>query len=322
MTELHESLQACKRIIESNERFMVVAHIHPDGDAVGSTLAMGILLETIGKEVVFYNRDPVPYNFSFLPRSDRWTQEPPADIDVTVVLDCGEPARIGEFPEDAWGEQIVVIDHHKTYDPDFADLYVRDVSAAATGEIIFRLAREFGVMNSDLAHALYCCLMTDTGSFRYSNTSRETFEIAGQLIEAGVDAWHMTSHIYESQPRERVELLCRVLNTLSMSDDGRLAFLRIERDTIADVVRGAELIDGFINYARSIQGVEVATQLMEMPSGEWKISFRSRGNVDVSQLAARFGGGGHFNAAGCTMAGEPAEIEASLSSALRGMLAA
>jgi phosphoesterase RecJ-like protein len=319
-SELGTALDACRKLIYDQERFVVAAHMRPDGDAVGATLAMGILLEELGKEVVFYNHDPVPYNFGFLPRAERWTTASPDTPDVTIILDCGEPGRIGPVDQEFWGRQVVVIDHHKTFDPDFADLYVRDVSAAATGEIIYRLAKRFGVMTSDLAHALYCCLMTDTGSFRYSNTSRETFTIAGELIDAGVDAWHMTSHIYESQPRERIDLLCKVLETLSVSDDGKLAFLRIERATFDGVERGDELIDGFINYARSIRGVEVATQLVEMVDGTWKISFRSRGNVDVSQLASRFGGGGHRNAAGCTMTGAPTEIEGALSGALVELL--
>lgn len=322
MTELDVALDGLETLIDEHQRFVVVAHERPDGDAVGATLAMGLLLEELGKDVVFYNRDVVPYNFSFLPGTDRWkTSLPDEQYDVTIVLDCGEPSRVGaDFPDHGWGSRTVVVDHHKTYDPSFADLYVRDVSAAATGEIIFRLAKRLGVLNSDIAHALYCCLMTDTGSFRYSNTSRETFTIAGELIEAGVDAWHMTSHIYESQPVERIHLLQKVLETLSLSEDGNLAFLRIEKTVFEDVPRGDELIDGFINYARSIRGVEVATQLMERGPDEWKISFRSRGNVDVSSLASRFGGGGHPNAAGCTMSGTPTEIESLLGDALNEML--
>ena len=322
--ELADQLDRLVELIEDNERFVVVSHTSPDGDAVGSTLAMGLLLERMGKEVVFYNRDPVPYNFKFLGGADRLVSQidEQASVDVTVILDCAEPDRIGEdFPEHGWGDSVVVVDHHKTFDPDFADLYVRDVEAAATGELVYRAVVASGTtLTKDIAEALYCCVMTDTGSFRYSNTSRTTFRIAGELIEAGVEPWRMTSEIYESQPKERLELLALVLDTLELSHCGRLAFLRIEGQMFTETGTGSEMTDGFINYARSIRGVEVATQLREQGEDLWRISFRSRGKVDVSALAAKFGGGGHHNAAGCKMKGTSDEIVDQLSQALVELL--
>ena len=193
---------------------------------------------------------------------------------------------------------------------------MRDESAAATGEIVYRILRARGELTREIATNLYCCLMTDTGSFRYSNTSQDTFSIAGELLAAGVDAWYMTSNVYESEPRERIDLLCRVLQTLQISDCGRLAFLCINEQMLEDSGAGLDMTDGFINYARSIRGVEVATQLKEAGPNQWKVSFRSRGTVDVSALAARFGGGGHHNAAGCDMAGSPAEIREQLAQTL------
>ncbi|WP_168210979.1 DHH family phosphoesterase [Persicimonas caeni] len=322
--ELADQIERFLEVIEENERFLVVSHTSPDGDAIGSTLSMGLLLEALGKEVVFYNRDAVPYNFGFLEGADAMVTEVPADadIDVTVVLDCAEPERIGEeFPEQGWGDTIVVVDHHKTWDAEFADIYVRDVGAAATGELVYRLVVAAGVkLDKPIAEALYCCVMTDTGSFRYSNTSRTTFRIAGELIDAGVEPWRMTSHIYESNPKERLELLALVLNTLEFSHCGRLAFLRIEDEMFESTGTGPELTDGFINYARSIRGVEVATQLREDDEDLWRVSFRSRGKVDVSELAAKFGGGGHHNAAGCRIEGTSDEIVEKLSQALVELL--
>ena len=321
--DLRSGIDQFLAFVDENERFVVVSHASPDGDAVGSTLAMGLLLERLGKDVVFYNQDPPPYNFEFLPGAERITNQIPEDfeVDVTVVLDCAEPSRVGEaFPDRGWGDSIVVVDHHKTWDAEFADLYVRDVDAAATGELVYRaVAASAAELDADIAKNLYCCLMTDTGSFRYSNTSRTTFRIAGELIEAGVNPWDMTSHIYENEPKKRLDLLSLVLKTLRMSSCGRLAFLRIERHMFEQTDTGPEYTDGFINYARSIEGVEVATQLRE-EGDEWKISFRSRGMVDVSELASRFGGGGHHNAAGCRMSGEPREIEDKLSQALVDIL--
>ena len=311
------------RLLRDRETFVIAAHEGPDGDAVGSSLALGLLLEKLGKDVVVYNRDEIPYNFQFLPGGHLWTRslEGRTTPDVTILLDCGEPGRIGPaFPSHGWGDEIVVIDHHKTFDPDFATLYFRDVDAAATGELIYEIATELGGLAPEVAENIYCCLMTDTGSFRYSNTSKRTFTIAGELVEAGVDPWRMTSHIYESQPRARLDLLGRVLDTLRLSDDGQLAFLRVERSMLEDTNATLDMIDGFINYARSVEGVEVATQLKEAGDSTWKVSFRSRGKVDVSSLARRFGGGGHHNAAGCTMQGAPQAIEQQLSEALTELL--
>lgn len=301
---------------------LVVAHASPDGDAVGSTLAMTLLLEELGVAATPYNCDSIPYNLSFLPGSDRWTTRLDGSdgFDLVVILDCAEASRVGDtFEAIDWGCPIVVVDHHKTWDPDFADFYLRSVQAAATGQLIYELATHLGVMTQEIAENLYCCLMCDTGSFRYSNTSKTTFAAAGELVAQGVDPWRVSSNVYESQPVERIETLARVLSTLEVSDDGKLAFLIIEQSVLPDGA-GPALVDGFINYARSVRGVEVATQMTEVDAETYKISFRSRGAVDVSRLAERFGGGGHHNAAGCIMSGPHTEIQRQLAQALTELL--
>jgi len=322
--EFDASVQSLLELLEGKQRVVVASHIHPDGDAIGSTLAMLHILERLGKTVLAYNRHPVPYNFQFLPGADRVTDQIPEDFDpeLTVLLDCAEAKRIGEdFPEHGWGADVAVVDHHKTWDPDFASVYVRDVGAAATGEVLYRILIAANIpLDLEIARPLYCCLMTDTGSFRYSSTSRATFQIAGELLDVGVDAWDMTSNIYESQPLQRVKLLAEVLATLEVSSCGRLAFIRLEQEMFDRLGASTELADGFINFGRSIRGVEVATQMTEIEDGAWKISFRSRGNIDVSLLAERFGGGGHRNAAGCTIQGSPEDVIEQLSAALSELL--
>jgi phosphoesterase RecJ-like protein len=322
--EFDASVQSLLELLEGKQRVVVASHIHPDGDAIGSTLAMLHILERLGKTVLAYNRHPVPYNFQFLPGADRVTDQIPEDFDpeLTVLLDCAEAKRIGEdFPEHGWGADVAVVDHHKTWDPDFASVYVRDVGAAATGEVLYRILIAANIpLDLEIARPLYCCLMTDTGSFRYSSTSRATFQIAGELLDVGVDAWDMTSNIYESQPLQRVKLLAEVLATLEVSSCGRLAFIRLELEMFDRLGASTELADGFINFGRSIRGVEVATQMTEIEDGAWKISFRSRGNIDVSLLAERFGGGGHRNAAGCTIQGSPEDVIEQLSTALSELL--
>jgi phosphoesterase RecJ-like protein len=218
----------------------------------------------------------------------------------------------------------MVVDHHRTWDPDFADVYLRDERAAATGVLLFELAKRLGIMTPDIAMALYCCIVTDTGSFRYANTTAATLHIAAELIDTGLDPWMMTSHIYESHPKQRVALLGEVLNTLRVSPCGRLAFLRIDHSMLERHQASESLTDGFINYARGIDGVEVATLLRGGGGAEeeWRVSFRSRGAVDVSGLAAKFGGGGHHHAAGCSMTGTFDDVEDQLTRALEELLGA
>jgi phosphoesterase RecJ-like protein len=297
---LDDALERLAAIIEGHRRFVVASHLEPDGDAVGSTLAMGALLESLGKEVVRYNPDPIPYNYRFLPGSERWRHEIPEDFDpeVLVALDFGVPGLAGDDLIAAADDALVVVlDHHSTLDEDFADHAVRDVDAAATGELVYRAALRTGAeLTRPLAMSLYCCLMTDTGGFRYASTSRNAMWIAGTLLECGVDPWEMSSHIYESEPLERIELLGQVLSTLETAADGRLACLRIERDMYDGAIDEA-LVDGFINRARSIRGVEMAVQLLELGQGRWEVTFRSRGSIDASELAAPFGGSGGRHAA-------------------------
>ena len=322
--EFDAGVDALLALIDTHDRFVVMSHENPDGDAIGSTLAFGLWLESMGKQVRMVNVDPAPYNFGFLPGADRLSlgmgdEERP---EVTVVLDCAARARVGErMDERAFGEHVVVVDHHKTWDPDFAKVYVRDPSAAATGEVIYRvMARAGARVSAEVGECLYCCLLTDTGSFRYSSASKATFQIAGELVEAGVDPWNMTSHIYESQPHVRLALLARVLPTLRLASRGRIAFLLLDDAMFEETGAERGMEDGFINYARGLAGVEVAAQLTQAGGDAWRVSFRSRGGVDVSVLAERHGGGGHRNAAGCVMNGEPDVIEDLLAESLTQML--
>lgn len=324
LDELQRDIDALLEFIQNHQRFLVVSHANPDGDAIGSTLSFGLILEQLGKEVTYYNQDDIPYNLEFLEASNRITDsiDAPDQFDVTVVLDCSEKGRVGsQIPEEAWSHPIAVIDHHDTWDGGFGDYWVHSTEAAATGELVYYIARQAGVELTDsIARCIYCTILTDTGGFRYSNTSKETFQLAGELLDAGVDPWDITAKLYENQPIDRLELLSEVLDTLELSPCGRLAFLRIERDMFEDGELSRDLTDGFINYGRSVRGVEVATQLREEGDDLWKISFRSKGKVDVSSLAMKFGGGGHRNAAGCQIQGTPEQIENELTEALIELL--
>jgi len=266
-----------------------------------------LALEALGREVVAFNPDPVPQRFAFLAGTERFVSSlaPSAAFDTTLVLDCSDERMFeeaGRLGPDRLGT-VVVIDHHKTAG-DFGDVVWRDQGAAAVGVMLFPLFEALCVPPSvEISDALYCSLMSDTGSFRYQNTNAVAMRTAAALLERGVDPWRVSSGIYEDRPRCEVQLLALVLQTLTVSDDGRAACLMVTQQMLDDTGATPDMIDGFINYARGIRGVEVAILLRPGPRGV-RVSMRSRGRVDVSQLAERFDGGGHHNAAGCTMPGD------------------
>jgi len=286
---------------------LVTSHASPDGDAIGSSLAMGHILQGIGIAATVYNVDRVPFNFHFLPGADGIQDTLPAhpDFDLICIVDCAHPKLLGDqFPRSLLAStKVLAIDHHRSPYPNPA-LMLHDPSAAAVGELLFWLACHLQIpLTLPLAECLYCALVTDTGSFRYSSTSAGALSVAAHLVAAGVDVWKVTSQVYENNPPERVALLTRVLRTLWRSPCGRLATIRITQKMLADTHADDTMCDGFINHARAIRGVEVAAQAREVEHNLHRVSFRSRGNVNVADLAASFGGGGHFNAAGCTIEG-------------------
>jgi phosphoesterase RecJ-like protein len=323
-SDLARDYAALAELIADNHRFLVVAHLQPDGDALASTLALCHLLWSLGKEAVPFNVDPAPFNFAFLDGADKLQGSLPEDahFDCTVVLDCAQPERVGaNFPAQGWGDKVAVIDHHQTWDPDFAQVYVRDTGAAAVGEMIYRLGLVTQApTGTPFDRCCYASIVSDTGGFRYGKTSKTTFRIASDLVDRGVNPWDINSNIYENEPLARLRLLSRVLDTLTLSSCGRLAFLTLDQDMIRETGVSQDMIDGFINYARSVRGVEVAIQMREVVPGRYRLSFRSRGRVNVASLAEAFGGGGHKNAAGCEVQGDAATIQRQLADRLHELL--
>lgn len=285
---------------------LVVTHEQPDGDAIGSLLAMGHLLEALGKPALLFCHDRVPYSFDWLPVSGTLHHDYPLTVsfDCVIALDCADSGRPGvALIDDATSAGLVVIniDHHTTNTQFGAHNWV-DASKAATAQMVFELGRELGVAPTlPFAQTVYCGLITDTGSFRYSNTSPDALRVAADLLEVGVQPWEVSSAIYENQPVERIRLIQRVLATVDVSDCGRLASLSVTRQVFAETATTPEMLDGLVNYARSIRGVELALLFQEVGPDRWKVSFRSRGRVNAAAIALGFGGGGHRNAAGCAI---------------------
>lgn len=302
------------RIVEEihrNRSFLITTHENPDGDAIGSSLALANFLRKQGKDVTIHLCDAVPDIYAFLPLADTVRDTiPNSYYDVCFVLDVGEFRRAGSAINNFKGVGVFInIDHHLNCENPNAINYI-DNKACATGALIFRVITAAGHdVDYETALCIYTAIITDTGSFRYSNANQEAFTIAGQMVAKGVNAWDLAENLYESQPRERLELLSLALATLSISPRGDFASITVTLDMYRKTGASAELTDGFVNYPRSIRGVEVAVFFREIKPELFKVGFRSKGKVDVSALAAAFGGGGHHNAAGCTVEGLLPEIQ-------------
>jgi phosphoesterase RecJ-like protein len=307
-----EKLPQVVLLLQRAQKVLITMHRGPDGDALGSALALACVLRQMGREVTVYNPDELPYNFRFLCGAAEVAKSVPADaaFDVTIATDAGSFERLGpDVPKPPRRGTFLNLDHHMTTEP-FGDVNYVDPAAASVGILAYKIIRGLGVpLSKDAAECIYASILADTGSFRYSSTDPECFRIAAELIEAGVEPWEMTVRVYEMQPLARMRLLAEVLGTLEVH--GKLATITITNEMMARTQSDLDLTDGFINYARSVDGVEVAASFREpVDGGPWRVSFRSRGRVDVATIAAKFGGGGHHNAAGCSIEGDEGAVRA------------
>jgi len=299
-----KAIDSILKVVREGECFLVAAHENPDGDALSSTLALALALREAGKQVVAYNRDGVPDAFKFLPGSDSVTSslDPEQRFDAVFVLDSGDLRRAGSDLQQR-GATLINIDHHPG--SDFGDLVLLDTTASATGTLIFRILKSGDIpISRNVAICIYTAIMSDTGSFRYSNADPEAFQVAAEMVELGVDTWTIASHLYESQPLTRLRLLGEALKTLEVSPCGRFAAVTCTLEMFEKCQASPEHTDGFINYPRSLEGVEVAIFFRQVRLDAVKVGFRSKGLVDVGTLASVLGGGGHHNAAGVLVEGD------------------
>lgn len=298
-------------ILRKHSSFLVTTHRNPDGDAAGCLTGMGRILQMMGKTFVLHSPDPFPPFLRFLNLADAVTTRLPSAFtaDLTIAVDVADPGLLApDLPGPDRRGPLVVIDHHLRHTT-FGDVVWRETDTAAVGVLLYRLAAHLGLPDDRLlAESLWCSIYTDTGGFRYTGTNAEALRICAHLLDQGVDPWRMASAIYENNPASRVTLLARVLDTLTLSTDGRVALITVTQAMLDEAGLDAAMLDTFINHARGIQGVQVAIQLAEQKDG-WRISLRSKGTIDVSELAAQFGGGGHRNAAGCTIRGTMESVQ-------------
>lgn len=308
--------------IESGHRFLVCSHGSPDGDAIASSLALRLVLQEMGKDVVTFNLDGVPPSLGFLPGSDTVVTdlEGEGPFDLGFVLDAGELQRAGGDTVRSRCKSLANIDHHPHSD-EFGEFHIVDTDVCATAVLIYRLIKEAGhPISFDIATCIYTAILADTGSFRYSNANPEAFLVAGEMVAKGVDVWGVASALFETQEEERLRLLSEVLPTLEVSPCRRFASICSTLQMMRRTGSGPEHTDGFINYPRSICGVEVAIFFRELADLKFKVGFRSKGKIDVGELARVLGGGGHYNAAGAVVEGSYATVKGMVFSRLAELL--
>lgn len=296
-------------LIENKGKFSITAHLRPDGDSLGSSLGLYWLLQALNKDVEVIMRDPVPHAYQKLPGARDVRITPAADkaYDAVFVIECSDIARPGL--RELENQFVVNIDHHATTAL-FGKINWIDSTASACGEMIYNLAKALGVrVTKEMAECCYTALITDTGSFHYSNTTERTFKVASELLRTGVKPAKTAEAVFASYPWSRIQLMGAVLSTARRDASGRVAILRHSLEMQHSAEASDEDADGFVNYPLTVGEVEAVAMLKESELGVYRTSLRSKGEVNVAKVAERFGGGGHRNAAGCTLRGTWEEAE-------------
>jgi phosphoesterase RecJ-like protein len=299
-------LERVVEVLESAPSVAVLAHVHPEGDAIGATLGASLSLREAGKITGAYNADPLPSGLGILPGAADLRREVPIrrPYDCYLVLDTSDLTRTGGLLNGRPASAVVLnVDHHAG-NTRFGDVNWVEPGASSAGEMVYRLLRQAGFpIGQAVATNLYAAILTDTGSFQHGNSTPEALRTAADLVSCGVVVEELAAGLYGNHDPREWHLLSVALASLTLSADGRLAWIEVTAAARERLGLGPEAMEGFIDYVRAVGGVQIAMMFKEVSAGEVGVSFRSRGSVDVAQLATEFGGGGHKNAAGCTVKG-------------------
>ncbi|MFH1692635.1 MAG: bifunctional oligoribonuclease/PAP phosphatase NrnA [Candidatus Omnitrophota bacterium] len=291
---------------KSNKVFLLSAHIHLEGDALGSELALASLLKRLGKKVIVYDEDAPPSEYNFLPGIEGVvTKDPGIDYDVAIFVDCSDCSRVGKVHKALNSKKLLMnIDHHVS-NSFFGDVNWVEGGASSACEMIYELFQAFKVkINKKEAILLYTGMMTDTGGFKFANTTSRTHEAAASLLKSGLDVYRIHRRIYETMSFETVKCYGKIIQSLKTDPSGKVAWLEIPYSLLSKSDVLAQQTDAIIHFARCIEGVEVALLFKEIHRAqEVRVNFRSTGIVDVNKIAAVFGGGGHKMASGATLKG-------------------
>lgn len=302
-----KDMQAVADVVRDKDRFLITAHVKPEGDSIGSQLAFNCLLRSLGKKTCIVNQDDVPDNMMFLKGADEIKHELPDGFqpEVIVFLDCPVVERVGSVVKDL-DEKIftVNIDHHVSNEY-YCDVNWVEKEISSVGEMVYHLINMMGCdVDNSAFDAIYTAIITDTGMFNYDNTSSDTHKVVAEILNKGVVPSVMFGAIYEQKSIDQVRVLGKVLGSLKMAEDGKIAYICLTKGMLEEDGIEHCSTEDFINYPRSIKGVEVAVFFNENANvrNSISISFRSTGNVDVNKIASEFGGGGHKKASGCYLA--------------------
>ena len=313
MNERDTKFAEIGRVLRQHNKFAVLSHVRPDGDALGSTLALALSLKGLGKEVRAWNEEGMLEKYNFLAQAELLTQPPsePENFDVVVALDTAVQNRLGTTTSAVRHAKLWInIDHHPS-NPRYGDLVYIDPTAPATGQILFEfLTNQNFPITPEIAENLYAAISTDTGSFQYPNTTVRTFEIAAELVRCGVEVGRISQLLYENFPRRRIELLRELLGTMQFGCDRKLAWFSLSKAAALALGVIPEDNEGLIDDLRATRGVIVAIFFEELIDGKVRVSMRSKNEaVDVCAICTQFGGGGHVLAAGARVRGTLPEVE-------------
>ena len=321
-----EAIDSVLTALRGKEIAVLTTHINGDGDGCGSEIALAAWLRALGTEAFIVNPTPVPQSFQFLIPDESWVvdstsaeaQELCDGADVAVVLDTGEVPRIGRVRPLIDGLPTVVIDHHPPGDRPIEGVSFRDANACATGELVFDLIHRAGGPWPAIADlAMYVAILTDTGSFRFSNTTPISLRIAAELVDRGVSPDETYRRVYGAVPRRRFHLLESSLAFLEVDEEAGVAWMTVPADQFEALGAIADDLEGMVDYPRSVEGVEVGLLFRQIPKKGIKVSFRSNGAVNVNVLARQFGGGGHVRAAGALIKGQMDQVREDVTHATR-----
>lgn len=311
-----ETIDEILKVISEHKTFLISAHINPDGDSIGSQLAFYSFLSELGKKVYIINREPVPSRYKFLPYanvlqtlSDVKDSDLFSKFEVVIILDSGSYDRIGgELSSKISPESIVInIDHHSSNEH-FGKYNLVNVNACASGELVFDIIKQSGIaFGYERAVCIYTAILTDTGGFKFTNTTSEAHLITAQLINDGVNPERINELVYDIIPYKKAKLFGMSLETMKVSYDSKIGWMSVTNEMYRKTQTMAEDTEGFIDYVRSLENVEIAVFFREVENGDVKVSLRSKNlnqnkpPVNVRDIAIEFGGGGHVFAAGCSI---------------------
>lgn len=297
---MKKSWQEAYELIKNNKNFLIVSHKNPDGDALGSEIALAMALMKLKKNVYIYNSDPPPNRYSKFPKASLiQTEKKNFKEDVTIFVDCAEIDRIGKIKENIdFSKPSINIDHH-VGNSKFGTVNIIKPDHSSTAEIIYQFIKNEIQMDKEIATYLYIGILTDTGAFRYPNTTSHSLRVASELVAYGVMASRVSEFIWFTDPEARIKLLGDVLRTMSLHD--KISIMYVTKEMLERQGAKEEDTEEFIDYGLSIKGIETAAIIKERKDGTLKVSLRSKNNIPVQELATKYGGGGHRTASGFTV---------------------